>query len=114
MCTRNHLANEVGAEAMQRKLVVWKHSLLTGATQKRWTVVWPRINKLSLPLWMNMNVNNIADSYNFTANLLWYFMLILARKPGKDELGPMFTFLKLKYQEQKVWYVLTSKLESNL
>ena len=61
-----------------------------------------------------MNVKNIADSYNFNVNLLWYFMLILARKPGKDELGPMFTFLKLKYQEQKVWYVLTSKLESNL
>jgi len=29
-------------------------------------------------------------------------MLILARKPGKDELGPMFTFLKTKYLEQKV------------
>jgi len=28
--------------------------------------------------------------------------LISTRKPGKDELGPMFTFLKTKYLKQKV------------
>jgi len=34
----------------------------------------------------------------------WWFIVVLisARKPGKDELGPMFTFLKTKYLEQKV------------
>ena len=41
-------------------------------------------------------------------------MSILARKPGKDELGPMFTFLKTKYLDQKVQTLLTDRLECSL
>jgi len=40
-------------------------------------------------------------------------MLILARKPGKDELGPMFTFLRNKYLEQKVWSFLIDRQKSS-
>jgi len=39
-----------------------------------------------------------------SATLLFlHVLLISARKPGKDELGPMFTFLQSKFLELKVW-----------